>query len=197
MVLTRTEEAKLFIDINTTQRGVPAALLLDIKQLAQQESTLEQSLRSLFDKLNMDSASPLTGKLSSNKSVTGKLSRVTFNRALGPIINGSVLGDLTDSQKYKLILNYLNAFDAEILDKALLVKSAFFEAIFAMFDLIVENSIAVAKDAKQNSIQKIIRPLAKLNYNGTGGKSLLDKKSIALLMQSTLKSKRSIGEEML
>jgi DNA sulfur modification protein DndB len=36
--LTRAAEAKLFIDINTTQRGVPAALLLDIKNLAEMES---------------------------------------------------------------------------------------------------------------------------------------------------------------
>jgi DGQHR domain-containing protein len=32
--LSRAEEAKLFIDINTNQRGVPAALLLDIKHLS-------------------------------------------------------------------------------------------------------------------------------------------------------------------
>ena len=40
--LTRAAEAKLFIDINTTQRGVPAALLLDIKHLAEVESSREQ-----------------------------------------------------------------------------------------------------------------------------------------------------------
>ena len=62
--LTRNEEAKLFIDINTTQRGVPAALLLDIKHLAQMESTKEQTLRSMFDRLNKDSESPLAGLLS-------------------------------------------------------------------------------------------------------------------------------------
>lgn len=62
--LTRATEAKLFIDINTTQRGVPAALLLDIKQIAKIESGKEQLLRELFDKLRSDSHSPLNGKLS-------------------------------------------------------------------------------------------------------------------------------------
>ena len=36
--LSKQEEVALFIDINTTQRGVPAALLLDIKYLAERES---------------------------------------------------------------------------------------------------------------------------------------------------------------
>jgi DNA sulfur modification protein DndB len=62
--LTRAEEARLFIDINTTQRGVPAALLLDIKQIAEMESHKEQLLRELFDRLHEDSRSPLAGKLS-------------------------------------------------------------------------------------------------------------------------------------
>jgi len=82
--LTRAEEAKLFIDINTTQRGVPAALLLDIKHLAEVESTKEQVLRQLFDRLNADPSSPLAGKLSPAASLVGKISRVTFNRALAP-----------------------------------------------------------------------------------------------------------------
>ena len=84
--LDRAAEARLFIDINTTQRGVPAALLLDIKELAQIESTKEQTLRGLFDRLNDDSESPLVGKLSPSQSITGKISRVTFNRALGPAL---------------------------------------------------------------------------------------------------------------
>ena len=77
--LTRADEARLFIDINTTQRGVPAALLLDIKQVAELESASETEMRALFDKLASDSKSPLVGRLSKSKSVTGKISRVTFN----------------------------------------------------------------------------------------------------------------------
>lgn len=88
--LTRAEEARLFIDINTTQIGVPSALLLDIKQIAEIESTSEQILRGLFDDLNSDVASPLRKLLSPSKSVSGKISRVTFNKAMMPVIRANV-----------------------------------------------------------------------------------------------------------
>ena len=42
--LTRKEEALLFIDINTNQRGQMAALLLDIKQVAEKETHIESQL---------------------------------------------------------------------------------------------------------------------------------------------------------
>src|SRR5204862_3919582 len=71
--LSKKEEVALFIDINTTQRGVPAALLLDIKQLAQRESALEQELRELFDYLGSQPDSPLNGLMSPSHASKGKL----------------------------------------------------------------------------------------------------------------------------
>ena len=84
--LSRAEEAGLFIDINTKQRGVPAALLLDIKQVAHIEDAMEQYFREIFDQLAHDSKSPLAGHLSPSKSARGKISRVTFNRSIAPVL---------------------------------------------------------------------------------------------------------------
>ena len=50
--LTRQEESRLFIDINTKQRPVPNELLLDIKKLAERETDTEQLLREIFDLFN-------------------------------------------------------------------------------------------------------------------------------------------------
>lgn len=195
--LSRSAEAKLFIDINTTQRGVPAALLLDIKQVAQIETNIEQTLRSIFDQLNKDSESPLVGKLSASKSVTGKISRVTFNRALGSILSTGVLADTDETQRYRLIRNYLNAFDAEMPDKKLLTRSSFFEAMFEIFNTVVQSALDSTKSAKQNAIQKVIQPLSRLSYESSGGHSVLDKKSILRLMHSALRTKTRISDEML
>jgi len=113
--LSRAEEAKLFIDINTTQRGVPAALLLDIKHIAEIESHKEEILRGLFDKLKSDSKSPMVGKLSTSKTLKGKISRVTFNRALSGVLDSGVLQEAeTEDARYRVVVNYLNAFDAEL-----------------------------------------------------------------------------------
>lgn len=49
--LSRQQEVRLFIDINTKQKGVPPALLLDIKQLAGTETSIEEKLRRLLTTL--------------------------------------------------------------------------------------------------------------------------------------------------
>jgi DGQHR domain-containing protein len=195
--LTRAEEAKLFIDINTTQRGVPAALLLDIKHVAQVETAKESTLRSFFDRLNEDPKSPLVGKLSPHQSVTGKISRVTFNRAVGNALRAGVLLETEPENRYLLLRNYLNAFDAELRDKGLLTRSTFFEAAFDVFDSVVQNTIARAKNAKQEAIQKTIAPIARLSYRGSGSRAVLDRKGIASLMQSALSTTAPISAEML
>jgi DGQHR domain-containing protein len=195
--LTRAEEAKLFIDINTTQRGVPAALLLDIKQLAQIELGSAGKLRVLFDRLHTDNESPLVGRMSASKSVVGKISRVTFNRALEPVLSGPVLTELDDEGQYRLVRNFLNAFDAELGDKKLLVRSSFFEAMFLAFDAIIQACLANHRNVRQPSLQEIIRPLARLDFRNPASQTVLDKTGIVNLMQSTLRAKMPISSEML
>ena len=195
--LNRADEAKLFIDINTTQRGVPAALLLDIKQIAEIESHKEKLLRELFDKLQKDAASPLAGKLSAAKSLTGRISRVTFNRALANALSTGVLLDTEGAQRFRLIVNYLNAFDAELPDKGLLVRSAYFEAIFEVLDEVVRNTLALYKNAKQESIQKTIRPLAQVNFTTATGRALPTKKNIVSILQTALRQNVDLSEDML
>lgn len=84
--LSRQEESKLFIDINTKQRPVPNELLLDIKRLAESESDTEVVLGELFDYFNTDTKSPLLGLMSSSKRQLKKLSRVTFYNAVKPTL---------------------------------------------------------------------------------------------------------------
>lgn len=196
--LSRAEEAKLFIDINTTQRGVPAALLLDIKQVAEIESQKEQLLRDLFDRLRTDPKSPLVGKLSPSESLTGKISRVTFNRALATALTGSVLLEAEPDYRYKLLLNFFNAFDAELTDKRLLTRSAYFEATCEVLDEVIRNTVALSGDAKQTSLQKTIRPLARLDFaGGASGRATPTKKAIVSAMQAALRRTISLSEDML
>jgi DNA sulfur modification protein DndB len=196
--LSRAEEAKLFIDINTTQRGVPAALLLDIKQIAEVESNKEQLLREYFDRLNKDPKSPLAGKLSAAKSLTGRISRVTFNRAVTSALSNGVLPDADADLRYRLMLNYLNAFDAEINDKRFLVRSAYFEAIMEILDEVIRSTVAIHGNAKQESLQKVVKPLARLNFaTGPGGRALPTKKAIVSSLQAALRQNVPLSEEML
>ena len=80
--LTRKEEVKLFIDINTQQKQVPNELLLDIRKLTQEEGDTESLTRYLFDSFDTRADSILLGMMSASARKSGKISRVTFNSAV-------------------------------------------------------------------------------------------------------------------
>jgi DGQHR domain-containing protein len=105
--LTRMEEARLFIDINTKQRPVSNELLLDIKKLAEYESTSEKLFGEVFDSFNTDPNSPLLGLMSATERASGKISRVTFNAALKQILP-SFEGAPSDDV-YEALRNYFAA----------------------------------------------------------------------------------------
>ncbi len=106
--LNRSEEARLFMDINTKQRPVPPELILDIKRLAETETDVEALLRDAFDEFNSNSDSPLLGLLSPSNRQKGKLSRVTFNTAMRSVWN--TLSDSDAQSVYAVFSSYLKAF---------------------------------------------------------------------------------------
>lgn len=194
--LTRTEEARLFIDINTNQKGVPAALLLDIKRLAERENDQEQRLRELFDQLGSDSRSALAGKLSNLKSVSGKISRVTFNRSVGGVLSAGTFAFMTKESQYQLIRNFINAIDAELDDKTLLVRSSFFEAIFELMDEVVRLAKSRFSDVKQVSLQQALAPAVKIDFTKLDvSKSKVTKRHYLTAMQAALRMNIEISDD--
>ena len=105
--LSRTEECKLFMDINTKQRPVPSELILDIKRLAETETNVEGLMRDVFDALNTEPDSPLLGLLSPSERQSGKLSRTTFNSSLESIWSAFAGSDA--DQVYKALSAFLHA----------------------------------------------------------------------------------------
>lgn len=105
--LTRAQEARLFIDINTKQRPVPKELLLAIKSLAKTEDDVDSLLSEIFDLFDKDQRSSLLGFTSSTKKATGKISRVTFNAGLKPHLH--MFSDRTASQVYDIWNVYFHA----------------------------------------------------------------------------------------
>ena len=132
--LSKQQESKLFIDINTKQRPVPNELLLDIKKLADSESDEEALLGELFDAFNSDPESPLVGLLSPAAKTTGKLSRVTFNAAVKPVL--STFAATSASLVYPAVRSYLSAFYKGLIAagaRGSLVSPTVFRAIFEIF----------------------------------------------------------------
>ncbi len=132
--LSRRDESRLFIDINTKQRPVPNELLLDIKKLAEYETTTEKLLGDIFDAFNSEPASPLLGLLSPAERVTGKISRVTFNAALKPLI--PAFGSSDPSEIYSALSAYLTAFISAaetIKASGVITKPPVFRAVMLLF----------------------------------------------------------------
>jgi len=137
--LSRQDETRLFIDINTKQRPVPNELLLDIKRLAEYESDTEHRLGEIFDLFNSSEDSSLLGLMSSAKRESNKISRVTLNAALKPLSN--VFKESTGDQVYSAVNTYLKSFLNEMsalnADKYI-VNPTVFRAIILMFPEIAQ-----------------------------------------------------------
>ena len=135
--LSRRDESRLFIDINSKQRGVPSELLLDIKKQADYESTEEQLFREVFDSLNNDPSSPLFGQLSAAKRAKGKISRVTFNAALKSIY--PAISARSSSEVHEIISEYLASVRDQIINNggeaSILTNSVTFRALVGFFIL--------------------------------------------------------------
>ncbi|WP_052329844.1 DGQHR domain-containing protein [Thermicanus aegyptius] len=106
--LTRVQEARLFIDINTNQEQVPEALLLDVKTLLKNETEDEKRCSELFDIFYNHDSSVLKGKLDRATRTQGKISRITFNKSVIELLKNE-LKELPMEKSYIVINNYLKA----------------------------------------------------------------------------------------
>lgn len=126
--LSRRDETRLFIDINSKQKGVPPELLLDIKKLAEYETSTEDFLRQIYDLFLEDSASTLYGKLSPANKTAGMISRSTFNSAVKPLTK--IFGGKDPEEVYSIFNSYLSAFDDGVLRKNKIHDQMFVATVF-------------------------------------------------------------------
>jgi len=132
--LDSRQETKLFIDINTKQRPVPNALLLDIKNLADIESDSEATLREIFDNFDKNANSSLKNFTSRSDSASGKINRVTFNSAVKPLL--MQFSTRSADSIYEILNSYLAAVTGLLADKSaepLLAKPVIFRAFVGLF----------------------------------------------------------------
>jgi DGQHR domain-containing protein len=137
--LKKSEEVRLFMDINTKQRPVPSELILDIKRMAETEKDHEKLFRSIFDLFQKESDSPLFGLLSPAERKSGKISRTTFNAALKPILE--TFEDTDAEYAYDVLKAYLNVWKSALRAKEAennIVNPTLFRAIVQFFPSVVE-----------------------------------------------------------
>lgn len=197
--LTTQEEIRQFIDINTTQKGVPSALLLDIKSQAGTETKIEERQRVLFDRLNSESI--MAGMFSPNESKAGKISRTTFNQGTKGIFENGPLSQQTDDIIYGAVNNYIEALDLIFKESgsndARLTKNVMFKAMMFLFNEICEKCLAIYQNFKIESVLKYLNPLKDLDYSNYSGTNKATESKIMLDVRSALREEISFNGDML
>jgi DGQHR domain-containing protein len=158
--LNRTSESRLFIDINTKQRSVPNELLLDIKSLADYESESESLLREIFDLFNRQQDSPLQGLLSPSERTKGKISRVTFNAALKPLLSAFTGNEPEDI--YAALRGFVAAFISGADKKGAqnaIVKPVVLRALMQLFPQVAQRVKDKKADYTANNFADALAPM--------------------------------------
>lgn len=180
--LSRRDESRLFIDINTKQRPVPAQLLLDIKRLAEIEDTSEAVLRDLFDGFHSDLGSALKGLTAPFETEKNKITRVTFNSAVKPMLE--LFADRTGEEIFLILNNYLISVSDTLARRStapLLSKPVVFRALVGLFPIVAQRvADRYSADYSPGNFAEIANPifanipLKKLESPGTSWVQLKD-----------------------
>lgn len=175
--LTSREEIQYFLDINSNQKGVSKTLQHELtKYLLDDQESPEAIRLKLFDLLYESENSPLLGRMTKTQSITGKISHVPFEKALKPILinTDSMFAKVTSIEdKYNVIRNYLSAFSRMLnesqKDDKVLTTSAYFEAMFKVFDKITNLSYFHFRNFKEDSLYEIIDSLKSIDLEKHSG----------------------------
>jgi len=159
--LSKAEEARLFMDINTKQRPVPNELLLAIKRLAQTETNEEATLKDMFDLFDKESGSPLLGLMSAAERKKGKISRVTFNAAMKPIFD--TFDGSSPKYVYEVLSAYVQAWLSGLRAQNLqdkITNPTLFRALMLLFPVVAEKvSDRYGDEFTADNFVEVLRPV--------------------------------------
>lgn len=193
--LTPTEEARLFIDINTKQRQVPNELLLDIKKLAQREDDKLALLRETFDLFHSEPTSVLVGLLNPSSRQSNKISRVTFNLAFKSPMG--IFRDDPTPQKIFLTTNaYISAFMTVLEELGLhheITRPTVFRAIMELFPEVARISAAqYGKSFSKARFLSVLNPISQELTAAKFDRATSSVRDLAALMSKLIKKDFSI-----
>ncbi|MEX9849260.1 DGQHR domain-containing protein [Providencia huaxiensis] len=160
--LTKKEETRLFIDINTKQRPVPNELLLDIKELAEMDSDPERIYRELFNIFQKNKFSVLNGLLSPSERKKGKISRVTFNASFSSVLN--ILENKSTEELFSIFNAYLSAMFKIFEDigcKDELLNSMVFRGVISFFPEVASRvKYKYNSEYTSDNFSEVLQPVA-------------------------------------
>jgi DNA sulfur modification protein DndB len=184
------QEVQYFLDINSNQKGVPKTLRIELLKFLSEPESSEALLIKLFKSLGEDFDSPLFGKTTATTSVPGKVSHVPFQNALGSLIEGKTLRKFDFEKKTILIKNYLSAVSITLIemegsDKRL-TSSAFFQAVFSIFEDVCSYSLTYYRNYSQSSFEQVLQGIQKIDFDKHSGSNQQTISQMASELQTLL-----------
>lgn len=171
--LNLQQEVQYFLDINSNQKGVPKTLRIELMKFLSEPDSIDSIRNTLFKQLNDDAESPLYGKLNATTSSVGKLSLVPFQKALDPLLTTGTLGTYEFDIKKKILINFLNAIKSWLWEiegnSNKLYTSAFFQAIFKIFEKACSLTLTHYQNYQQESFEKIFKEMPTLDFEQFSG----------------------------
>ena len=172
--LDQRAEVQYFIDINSTQKGVPKTLRIELmKFLTEEQDSLDTMRSRLFKELGESPDSPLFDRTSATASARGKITLVPFKEALDPHLEGDILSQFSFPDKKKLIINYLSAVQG-VLEEIeendnRLTTSAFFQAIFKVFEKVCRMALTHYKNYSALSMKEVLEGIKHIDFSRHSG----------------------------
>lgn len=165
--LSLIDEVQYFIDINSTAKGVPKTLRIELTKFLVEQDSIDDIRLKLFRDLNSDPDSVLCGKLSAEQKGPGYLSHVPFEIAINRALNSDRMKDIDYDKKKNLIKNYLSGVYNNLLENNVpqkITQSAFFQAIFRIFDRSCETALLFRGNYKAESFEYVFEALHRINF---------------------------------
>lgn len=188
--LDHTAEVKYFIDINSTQKGVPKTLQIELMKFLSEPDSIDAVRNRLFSELNSDTESPLSGRMNAAISAPGRLSLVPFQQAIDPLLKGNILSQFNYELKKKILINYLKAVEQTLVkieeNSDRLSTSAFFQAIFKVFEKVCNLSMTHYKNYSVNSMTQILDGVTSIDISKFSGSNQAAINELAAELSSLL-----------
>lgn len=201
--LSHAEEVQYFIDINGNQKGVTKTLRIELTKFLVEEESIDAIRLRLFDDLNSDPESPLFGHLSATRRAVGVISHVPFKAALDKILDKDPLKKLDYVKKKKLLNNFLSGvlYNLEEVDQGKKIfQSAFFQAIFRVFEKSCEISLMYYRNYSKKSFETMFEFLQDINfesYSGSNEETISNlSKEISMMLDVSLTNSK-VSDELL
>jgi DGQHR domain-containing protein len=201
--LSGIDEVQYFIDINGNQKGVSKTLRIELTKFLVEEDSIDAIRLRLFEELNSDSESPLFGHLSATQRSVGYISHVPFKAALDRLLGVNPLKSLSFEKKKKLLNNYLSGIKAnldEVDQGRRLYQSAFFQAIFRVFERACEIALMYHRNYSEDAFQQIFLFVQNINfesYSGSNEETVLGLSKEILLMLDVSLTTAQVSDELL